>query len=64
MKFSIIFGAVLIAAAIMLTNRYELYPSPGLPGQPVYMLDRWTHTVTRCIPDVSAREDNELTCVW
>jgi hypothetical protein len=64
MKFAIVIGAALIAAAVMLVNRWELYPTPASPGQPALMLDRWTGTVNRCHDSSEAEKDNQLVCVW
>ena len=47
LEFAVLAGAVLIAGAIAITNRWEIIRTPGAA---VFMLDKWSGVVTVCAP--------------
>lgn len=57
----IIIAGGLIAAAIMLTNRWEIVPMPVVTDgvSMALRVDRWTGAVRTCLTEASA---NELVC--
>jgi hypothetical protein len=61
---AVVIGAVLIAAAILLTSHYEvtMAPSGSAGSAPVVRLNRWTGEVDMCAPTGNSAAGTQLTC--
>jgi len=57
---AIIIGAVIVAAAIMVTNHYQLFISEHTGLGAAMRLDRWSGTIDICVTDVSTFNGKDL----
>ena len=66
-NFAIVIGAALIAAAVMITNHWELGFAHGNDSSTTMRMNRWTGTISICVPDPKSIKQNsfagmELSC--